>query len=76
MIRTKKNLKIIRKTKRIEFWYKNEFYIYEVRSEKSIDAIFIWKDRERIYGPLINHSTEEGREVYEAIQKEIVKGNL
>jgi len=76
MAQTKKDLRIIRKTKRIEFWYKNEFYVYEVRSEKGVDATFIWKDTERIYGPYITHVSEEGQEVYKAIQKEIDKKNL
>lgn len=76
MARTRKKLRIIRNSKRLEFWYKEEFYIYEDRSEGGKNAIFIWKDNERIYGPYITHVSEEGQEVFNAIQKEIVKKNL
>ena len=76
MTQTRKDLRIIRKAKRIEFWYKDEFYIYELRTEKGVDATFIWKDSERIYGPNINHTSEEGQKVYNAIQKKIDKKNL
>jgi len=67
-----KDIKIIRRIRRIEFWYKGEFYIYEFRSENNAEYPFIWKDGTKIYGPLINNSTEEGIEVYNAIFNETV----
>ena len=51
-------MKIIRKISRVEFWYKDEFYVYECREENNSKFEFIWNDGKRIYGPLVNHSSE------------------
>ena len=67
----KNDLRIIRKTKKIEFWYKNEYFIYEYRSEGNTGFAFIWKDQEKIYGPFQRDWTEEGQEVFNAISKKI-----
>ena len=70
----KSKLTLIRKSKKIEFWYDNEFYIYEKRQEKGDTAEFIWNEHhEKIYGPLINDPTEEGTKIYKALKRRIEK---
>jgi hypothetical protein len=71
MAKDKSGIRIIRKIRRIEFWYNDEFFTYELRSEGKEEASFIWKDGARIYGPLMHHSTEEGREVFNLIEKKL-----
>lgn len=74
----KKDLRIMRKTKRVEFWYKDEFYTYEFRSDSSVGYAYIWKGNEKIYGPMIGDQTEEGIKVHAVIQKKLQpkKGTL
>jgi len=76
MAKNKEEIRVVRKIRRIEFWYKDEFYVYEFRSENNTGYSFIWKNGARIYGPMINHSTEEGIEVYNAIQPKIVNKEI
>jgi hypothetical protein len=76
MAKNKEDIRIIRKIRRIEFWYKDEFYVYEFRSENNTGYAFIWKGNNRIYGPLVNHSTEEGKEVYNAIHTKIANREI
>ena len=71
----KKDLRIIRKTKRVEFWYKDEFYIYEFRSDSKSGFAFIWKGQEKIYGPMMGDQTDEGIKVHKAIQKKLQPKN-
>ncbi|HRT03774.1 MAG TPA: hypothetical protein P5513_07535 [Candidatus Diapherotrites archaeon] len=66
-------MKIIRKISRVEFWYKDEFYVYECREENNSKFEFIWNDGKRIYGPLVNHSSEEGIEIYNSIKNKLIK---
>jgi len=67
-------LSVIRKSKKIEFWYDKEYFVYEKRQEKNLIAEFIWNDqKEKIYGPLIMDSTEEGLKVYKALKRKIEK---
>ena len=66
-----KDLKIIRKFKRIEFWYKGEFFTYEYHSDSSSGLAFIFQDQSKIYGPYERDCTDEGREVYEVISKKL-----
>jgi hypothetical protein len=71
MEKNKAEIQIIRRSHKTNFWYNDEFFTYEVITEGKEEASFIWKSGARIYGPLIQHSTEEGIEVYNAIQAEI-----
>ena len=71
----KKDLRIIRKTKRVEFWYKDEFYIYEFRSDSKSGFAFIWKGQEKIYGPMMGDQTDEGIRVHKVIQKKMQPKN-
>ena len=71
MTKTKKNLRILRKTNRVEFWYKDEFFVYEFREDSKQGYEFIWKDQEKIYGPFHRDCTEEGQKVYSAIHKKL-----
>jgi len=74
----KNDLKIMRKTKRVEFYYKDEFYIYEFRSDSKSGFAYIWKGQEKIYGPMMGDQTEEGVKVHNAIRKKLQpkKGTL
>ena len=70
----KSKLNIIRKSRKLEFWYDKEFFIYEKRSEKDIIAEFIWNgEGEKIYGPLMGDQTEEGIKIYKALQRRLKK---
>lgn len=71
---TKAKLAIIRRSKKLEFWYDNEFYIYEKRSERKDVGEFIWNaDKEKIYGPLMGDQSEEGIKIYNALQRRLKK---
>jgi len=76
MAKNKEEIRVVRKIRRIEFWYKDEFYVYEFRSENNTEFAFIWKNEARIYGPVINRSTEEGIEVYNAIHPKIANKEI
>ena len=67
----KEKIKIIRKTKKVEFWYKEEYYIYEFRSDSTQGFAYVWKDQEKIYGPFDRDCTEEGKRVFNAINKKL-----
>ena len=71
MAKSKKDLKIIRKSKRVEFWYKEEFFIYERRSDSSNEHEYIWRDQEKIYGPFHRDCTVEGVKAYNIIRKKL-----
>jgi hypothetical protein len=71
MPKTEKKLRILRKTTRVEFWYKDEFFVYEYREDNKEGYEFIWKDQEKIYGPFQRDWTEEGQKVYNAIHKKL-----
>lgn len=68
----KSDLQIIRKTKRVEFKYKNEYYTYEFRSDSSSGYAFIFaQGGVKIYGPYQGDCTELGEEIYNALDKQI-----
>jgi hypothetical protein len=70
MEKQNKQFKIIRKIRRVEFWYEGEFYVYELRTEGGNEFAFIWKNgTERIYGPYLSHQTDEGREIFGVLEK-------
>jgi len=71
MIKTEKKLRILRKTNRVEFWYKGEFFVYEYREDSKEGYEFIWKDQEKIYGPFFRDCTDEGSKVYNVIHKKL-----
>ena len=71
---TKSKLSIIRKSRKLEFWYDKEFYIYEKRSEKNMVSEFIWNaDNEKVYGPLMGDQSEEGIKIYRALKRRLKK---
>lgn len=76
MPRVKTPLTIIRRSRRVEFRYKDEFYVYEYRTQGGEGYSFIWKSDQRIYGPLVGHATEEGNEIFKVISKEIEAGRF
>ncbi len=67
----KNKIEIIRRSKKVEFWYKGEFFIYEFHSDSSSGFAFIWKSQEKIYGPYERDCTEKGKEVYNAIYESL-----
>ena len=67
----KKDLKILRKTKKVEFQYKGEYYVYEFRSDSTSGFAFIWKNQEKIYGPFQGDQTDEGIRVHKAIHNKL-----
>jgi len=69
----KKDIEVIRNHKKVEFWYKGEYYIYEFVKDSTGEAEFIRNSEQRIFGPLQNHRTEEGKKIYDAIKKIIDK---
>lgn len=72
----KNDLRIIRKTKRVEFWYKDEYYVYEFRSDSKSGFAFVWNSKnEKIYGPMVGDQTEEGVKVHEVIRKKLQPKN-
>jgi hypothetical protein len=74
---TKKNkiLEIIRKSKKIEFWYEGEFFIYEYYSDSTGGFAFIFRGatNEKIYGPYGRDCTDEGRLIYNEICVKLLK---
>ena len=71
---TKSKLSIIRKSKKIEFKFENEFYIFERRSEKNLSYDFIWSSSgEKIYGPFQGDQSEEGQRIYKFLIRKIDK---
>lgn len=72
----KKELKIIRKTERIEFKYDGDYYIFERRSEGPKSFDFIWDSSgEKIYGPFHGDSSEEGENIHKRLIKKVDKKN-
>ena len=66
-----KDFKIVRKSKKVEFWYKGEFFIYEYHSDSSSGFAFIFQGQNKIYGPYERDCTDEGCEVYDVISKKL-----
>lgn len=65
----KSDLKILRKTNRVEFQYKEKYYTYEFRSDSTSGFAFIFDNGQKIYGPYKTDTTELGQEVYDALYK-------
>jgi hypothetical protein len=74
----KSDIRIIRKTKRVDFSFDGEYYTYEFRSDPSHGYAYIWKGQKKIYGPMRGDQTDEGIKVHSAIQKKLQpkKGTL
>ena len=66
----KSDLKIIQKTHRVEFWYKEKYYTYEFRSNSSSGSAFIFNNSQKIYGPYKTDCTELGEEIYNVLMKQ------
>jgi hypothetical protein len=75
MIKSNK-FKAIRSTKKLEFWYDKEFYIFELRKQGPIEYPFIWLEQEKIYGPFDRDQSEKGIKIYKMIQKKMAKGKI
>ena len=71
----KSDLQILRKTNRVEFMYKGEYYTYEFRSDSNSGFAFIFKNDPnnytKIYGPYKTDTTELGQEIYDAVMKQL-----
>lgn len=67
------NLKVITKTKTIQFTYKNKPYHYEYVAGANYGFSYIYFGKKKIFGPFQSDCTEEGKEVHEAFRKENIK---
>jgi hypothetical protein len=69
----KSDLNILRKTNRVEFKYKENYYTYEFRSDLKLGFAFIFDALgQKIYGPYYKTDTTElGQEIYDALMKQI-----
>jgi hypothetical protein len=65
----KSDIKILRKTNRVEFEYKGAFYTYEFRSDSAAGFAFIFTSGQKIYGPFKTDTTPLGQEVHDALMK-------
>lgn len=66
-------IKVITKTKKVQFTYKNKPYHYEYIATGSSGFSYIFIGKNKIYGPYVSDCTEEGREVYAAFKKANIK---
>ena len=70
MGKKKNKVEIVRKTKKVEFWYNENFYTYEYRSDSAggFAFVFLGTTGVKIYGPYDRDCTDEGKDVYQAIK--------
>ena len=66
-------IKVITKTKTIEFAYKNKPYRYEYTAAANYGFSYIYLGKTKIFGPMQTDCTEEGKEVYNAFKEANIK---
>ena len=64
---------IVRKEHVVEFWYNDKVYIYKYVSNSYMGSAYIYKGKNKIYGPFAKECTEEGTEVYNAYRDHFIK---
>lgn len=64
---------VVRKENVVEFWYNDRVYMYKYVSNSVSGSAYIYKGKEKIYGPAERDCTEEGREVYNAYRNHFIK---
>lgn len=67
----KSKLRLLRTSNKLEFYYEDEFYVFERRSDGKLTYDYIWKDTEKIFGPMITDETEEGLKIHKIIMKKL-----